>query len=48
MYFGGTSGCDEILEFDPLKGQWGLMDRMIQARQDHAISVVNFDSGLCV
>ena len=39
---------DDILEFDPLTGQWQGMDRMIQARGVHAVSVVNFDSRLCV
>ena len=39
---------DDILEFDPLTGQWQLVDRMIQARGFHAVSVINFDSRLCV
>jgi len=39
---------DEILEFDLLTGQWKLVDRMIRARGDHAVSVIKFDSGLCV
>jgi len=39
---------DDILEFDPLTGEWKLVDRMIQARIYHAVSVVNFESGLCV
>ena len=47
-YLGGTSGSDEILEFDPLTGQWELVDRMIQARGWHAVSVVTIESGLCV
>ena len=50
-YLGGYNGgsrstYDEILEFDPLTGQWKLVDRMIQARYFHAISVVNVE-GLC-
>ena len=44
----GSSKSDEILEFDPLTGKWKLVDMMILARSDHAVSVVNFDSGLCV
>ena len=44
----GSSNSDEILEFDPLTGQWKLVDMMILARSDHAVSVVKFDSGLCV
>ena len=46
-YQGGTDGSeyDEILEFDPLTGQWKLVDRMIQARHAHAVSVIDFDSG---
>lgn len=39
---------DEILEFDPLTGQWELVDRMIQARYYHAVSAVTIESGLCV
>ena len=49
-YLGGYDGSysDEILEFDPLTGQWKLVDRMIQARVFHAVTVINFESGLCV
>ena len=47
-YLGGSSGSDEILEFDPLTGQWELVDRMIQARWYHAVSEVTIESGLCV
>ena len=53
---GGTSSShsngltyhDEILEFDPLTGQWKLVDRMIQARRGHAVSTITFESELCV
>ena len=38
---------DKVLEFDPPTGQWKLVDRMIQARDYHAISVVIVE-GLCV
>jgi len=44
----GSSYYDDILEFDPLTGQWKLVDRMIQARSYHAVSTITFDSGLCV
>ena len=44
----GSSNYDDILEFDPLTGQWKEVDRMIQARRYHAVAVINFDSGLCV
>ena len=49
-YLGGHDGSyyDEILEFDPLTGQWDLVDRMIQARAEHAVSVIDFESKLCV
>ena len=50
-YSGGkddSSFYDDILEFDPLTGQWNLVDRMIYGRANHAVSVINFDSGLCV
>ena len=43
-----SDDSDEILEFDPLTGQWDLVNRMIQARYWHAVSVINFESGLCV
>ena len=45
---GGNTGTDEILEFSPVTNQWKLVDRMIQARKAHAVSVINFQSGLCV
>ena len=53
MYLGGNdrsySANDEILEFDPLSGQWKLLEtRMFHARAAHAVSVINFDSSLCV
>ena len=49
-YLGGYDGhySNEILEFDPLTGQWELVDRMIQARSSHAVSAVTMESGLCV
>ena len=49
-YLGGYDGSssDEILEFDPLTGQWKLVDRMIQARYYHAVSTTTFESELCV
>ena len=33
---------DDILEFDPLTGQWELVGRMRNVRRDHALAVVNF------
>ena len=51
MYFyydGSYTYYDEILEFDPLTGQWELVDRMIQTRGWHAVSEVTIESGLCV
>ena len=42
-YFDGSNiYYDDILEFDPLTGQWELLDRMIQPRRYHAVSVVDF------
>jgi len=39
---------DEILEFDPLTGEWLVVANMFQPKFYHAVSVVNFDAGLCV
>ena len=47
-HYGGYSYSDEILEFNPLTGQWELVDRMIQARSYNALSAINFESKLCV
>ena len=44
-YTGGKYGSrvlSEILQFDPLTGQWKEGDWMIQARSSHAVSVVNY------
>ena len=44
-YLGGYydgSVSDEILEFDPLTGQWKLVDRLIQARVNHAVSPITY------
>ena len=45
-YLGGrlsdSSYVDDILEFDPLTGQWKLVDRMIQGRGRHAVSVIKY------
>ena len=50
-YLGGHDGSysDDILEFDSLTGQWELVVRMIQARNSHAVSVVDFNevAGIC-
>ena len=46
--YDGSSYSDEILEFDPLTGQWEMVDSMNQARSQHAVSVSNFEAGLCV
>ena len=42
------SYSDEILEFDPLTGQWQEVAKMNQERVFHAMAVVNFESELCV
>jgi len=48
-YDGFSTYYDDILEFDPLTGQWKLVDRMIQARGGHAVSVINYSevAGIC-
>ena len=39
---GDQTSSDDILEFDPLTGQWKEVDRMIQGREWHAVSVVEY------
>ena len=46
-YDGSYTYSDEILEFDPLTGQWKLVDRMIQARAGHGVSVINNFGSFC-
>ena len=49
-YLGGSDSSvqvAEILEFDPLIGEWTLLDEMLQGRSYHAVSVLNFEPGLC-
>jgi len=44
---GGLGGTvlDEILEFDPITGEWSQADRMLQKRSGHDVSVItNFES----
>ena len=41
-YDDGSSTYDEILEFDPLTGEWKLVGRMKNARSVHAVSVVDY------
>ena len=50
QYLGGYDGTyyDAILEFDPLLGQWELVERTIRARAEHAVSVIDFESELCL
>ena len=38
----GSSYLDDILEFDPLTGQWKLVDRMTKTRGFQAMSVLNY------
>ena len=38
---------DEILEFDPLTGEWKVVAKMMKARGYHAVSIIDFESGLC-
>ena len=50
-YSGGFDGSllDDILEFDPQIRQWKTTGRrMIQGRYFQAVSVVYFDSMLCI
>ena len=50
-YSGGkddSSFYDDILEFDPLTGQWKEVDKMMKHRVGHAVAVIDFDSELCV
>ena len=34
---------DEILEFCPDTEEWSLAGRMIEARNQHAVSTINFE-----
>jgi len=45
----GSSNYDDILEFHPLNEQWHVVDRMIQARSHHAVSIINYSevAGIC-
>ena len=47
---GGASGdypnyeyYDDILEFDPSTGEWSLVDRMKNTREEHAVSVISYE-----
>ena len=50
-YLGGYDGSylDDILEFDPLNEQWQVVDRMIQARGHHKVSIIDYSevAGIC-
>ena len=52
-YLGGVScagDCtffDDILEFDPLTGKWKKVAKMTKKRSAHALSTIQFESGLC-
>ena len=49
MYWhSGYIYSDDIMEFDPITEQWSIVDNMIDGRYHHGVTVVNFDSGLCV
>ena len=43
-FLGGYDGSwrDEILEFDPLTGQWKEVNRMTKGRSHHAVSVMKY------
>ena len=53
-YLGGYDGSrdspflDDILEFDPLTGQWKEVAKMTKTRGYHAVSVIKFEAELCV
>ena len=46
-YDDGHSPSDEILEFDPLTGQWKEGAKMMKERDFHGVSIIEFESGLC-
>ena len=37
----------EVLEFDTVTGQWGLVDRLMQPRYQHAVTVVPDGEQFC-
>ena len=43
---GGSYGgyLDEIVEFSPTSGEWTVLDNMMEARADHAMSVIKADN----
>ena len=45
-YSGGSERDNyylEIVEFSPTSGEWTVLDNMMEARDDHAISVISSD-----
>ena len=42
---GGADGdynyLDEIVEFSPTSGEWTVVDNMMKARYNHAVSVIS-------
>ena len=42
----GHTYFDEIVEFSPTSGEWTVLDNMMEARDDHAVSVIKADSVL--
>lgn len=37
----------EIFEFDTVRGQWALVDRLMQPRYQHTVTVVNDGAQYC-
>ena len=35
---------DEILEFSPTSGEWTVLDNMMEARGNHAVSVIKAEN----
>jgi len=46
-YDGSSTYYDEILEFDPLTGEWSQATRMFKKRSNHAVSVIDNIESFC-
>ena len=43
IYYGDYIDYDEIVEFSPTSGEWTVVDNMMKARYNYAVSVISSD-----